>query len=178
MAVVDRLAPVLKNQYHASLAMLYDTIAQCPDDLWYSQIPTNAYWQVAYHALFFAHLYLMPGESAFQPWAKHQTNNQNPDGIGGPPDPASTLPLIPSPYCRTDALEYWEFIDDHVDEWFDALDLDAGASGFPWYKTSKLDHQLVNIRHIQHHAAQLADRLRAHSNIGTKWAGAGRRRAV
>jgi hypothetical protein len=65
-----------------------------------------------------------------------------------------------------------------VDEWFDALDLDADASGFPWYRTSKLDHQIVNIRHIQHHAAQLADRLRAYSNVGTKWAGAGRKQQI
>jgi antitoxin (DNA-binding transcriptional repressor) of toxin-antitoxin stability system len=39
---------------------------------------------------------------------------------------------------------------------------------------SKLEHQLVNIRHIQHHTAQLMDRLRASEDIGVKWVGAGR----
>ena len=32
---------------------------------------------------------------------------------------------------------------------------------------SKLEHQLVNLRHIQHHAAQLADRLRSAAMSGS-----------
>jgi len=36
---------------------------------------------------------------------------------------------------------------------------------------SKLEHQFVNIRHIQHHGAQLADRLRSAANIGIRWVG-------
>jgi len=33
------------------------------------------------------------------------------------------------------------------------LDLSAPQCGFPWYKMPTLEHQIVNIRHIQHHAA-------------------------
>jgi hypothetical protein len=55
----------------------------------------------------------------------------------------------------------------------DTLDLDNPQSGFHWYKMSKLEHQFVNIRHVQHHAAQLADRLRAAADIGTPWIGGG-----
>jgi hypothetical protein len=58
-----------------------------------------------------------------------------------------------------------------VDEAVDGLDLASPQSGFPWYKVSKLEHQLVNIRHIQHHTAQLVDRLRAADDIGIKWVG-------
>ena len=53
----------------------------------------------------------------------------------------------------------------------DALDLDSTESGFSWYRMSKLEHQLVNIRHIQHHGAQLADRLRSAADIGIRWVG-------
>jgi hypothetical protein len=35
----------------------------------------------------------------------------------------------------------------------------------------KLEHQFINIRHIQHHAAQLADRLRVAKNVGVAWVG-------
>ncbi len=59
-----------------------------------------------------------------------------------------------------------------VDGAVDALDLHNPQCGFPWYKTSKLEHQMVNLRHLQHHAAQLADRLRAALDIGIRWVGA------
>jgi len=36
---------------------------------------------------------------------------------------------------------------------------------------SKLEHQFVGIRHIQHHAAQLSDRLRAVTGKGIDWIG-------
>ena len=60
--------------------------------------------------------------------------------------------------------------------WVDAVDLLSPSSGFYWYKIPKLEHQLVNIRHIQHHGAQLADRLRQAADIGVDWVGARHRR--
>jgi DinB superfamily len=168
------LRAALKGQYHAALAMLRQAIQDCPDDLWFSREPRNAYWQVAYHALFFAHFYLMPEESAFRPWEGHQSNVQHPDGIPGRADPTSSLPLIPRPYTKAEALAYWMICDEMVDEGVDALDLTSANCGFSWYTMPKLDHQILNIRHIQHHTAQLADRLRAATDAGTRWVG-GRR---
>jgi len=166
------LRTVLKSQFHACLAMLREPIERCPDALWDDPAPTNAFWQVAYHTLFFTHLYLMPDEAAFRPWAQHQAGVQNPDGIAGPADPASTLPLIPEPYTREQVLAYWRVVDDMVDGAVDALDLSSPTSGFGWYRMSKLEHQVVNLRHAQHHAAQLADGLRAAADLGTRWVGA------
>jgi hypothetical protein len=164
---------VLKSQYHAALAMLREVIESCPEDLWLDDTPRNAYWQVAYHVLFFAHLYLMRDEAAFVPWEGHQKDVQNPDGMAGPPDPDSALPVIPRPYTKEEALAYWSQCDGMVDDAVDAMDLERSECGFHWYPMSKLEHQLVNIRHIQHHAAQLADRLRATIDVGTRWVGGG-----
>ena len=171
----EQLRSVLKSQYHASLAMLREAVERCPDTTWYDTTPTNAFWQIAYHALFFAQFYMQPDEHTFVAWARHQANVQNPDGIAGEPDPKSTRPLIPQPYSRADVLAYWDYCDQQVDEWVEALDLTRKDSGFSWYSVSKLEHQIVNIRHIQHHAAQLADRLRAVHDIGVRWAGSRRR---
>ncbi len=126
---------------------------------------------IAYHTLFFTHLYIQPNEAAFCPWEHHQARVQYPDGIAGPADPNSTLPLIPEPYTRADVLLYWDFCDHLVDDAIDALDILAPESGFSWYKVSKLEHQLINIRHIQHGAAQLADRLRSAADFGIDWVG-------
>jgi hypothetical protein len=69
-------------------------------------------------------------------------------------------------------LEYWEFCDRMVDDAVDALDLDRAESGFSWYRMSKLEHQFVNIRHIQHHGAQLIDRVRSTAHVGIGWVAA------
>ena len=61
-----------------------------------------------------------------------------------------------------------------VDDAVDALDLNNPRSGFSWYKIPKMEHQIVNIRHIQYHEAQLADRLRVAIGAGVGWADARR----
>jgi len=169
----EALKSALKSQYHASLDMLGQTIEKCPEDLWYSPEYKNAFWQLAYHTLFFTHLYLFLRSEDFIPWIKHQKDNQNPDSIRGDQDPDSTLPLIPDPYTREQLLEYWGFCKGIVDDFVDNMDLQNPESGFSWYNISKIEHQLVNIRHLQHGAAQLADRLRSKLDIGIRWVGKG-----
>jgi hypothetical protein len=172
----EALRGALKSQYHAGLAMLREAIERCPDDVWESDQPTNVFWQIAYHTLYFTHLYLEPTAETFRPWQQHQGDVQHEDGIAGPVDPDSELPLIPRPYTRAQAIEYWSLLDTMVDGAVDALDLQSPESGFHWYTMPKLEHQLVNLRHLQHHVAQLADRLRASADVGIKWVGAGRAR--
>ena len=165
----------LKGQYHAALAMLREAVERCPDSLWLDETPRNAFWRVAYHALFFVHLYLMDTPEDFVAWAGHQADVQQEDGIEGPPDPASSLPVSPQPYSRSEVLEYWDVCDAMVDERIDAMDLRRSTSGFYWYPISKLEHQIVNIRHTAHHAAQLADRVRNALDVGVGWVGSGKR---
>lgn len=162
---------ILKSQYHASLAMLHESIELCPDDLWTSKEFRNAFWQLAYHTLYFAHAYMGAGKDALVPWEHHHAENQNPDCIPGPPDPKSPLPWLPPAYTKQQVLAYWQFCDDHVNAFVDALDLFSPDCGFSRYPIPKLEHQMVNLRHIQHGAAQLADRLRLKLDIGVKWVG-------
>ena len=160
MPIADAaLRSVLKSQYHAALAMLRDAIERCPPDQWSGTGHKNAFWQVAYHTLFFTHLYLQPNEAAFRKWPQQHGDG---DGISG------------DPYAHAQVLDYWSMCESMVDGAVDALDLESPDSGFSWYSMSKLEHQLVNIRHIQHHAGQLSDRLRLAADIGIKWVGARR----
>jgi len=172
--VLARLRSALKSQYHAALAMLREVVERYPEDRWESGGHINAPWQLAYHTLFFAHLYLQPSAPDFRPWKGHQTGVQHEDGIAGRVDPKSDLPLIPDPYSRAQVLEYLRICDEQVDDWVDALDLLSADSGFSWYPIGKLEHQLVGLRHVQHHTAQLADRLRNEAGLGTRWVGSTR----
>ena len=162
---------VLRSQYHATLAMLRQAIELCPDAIWVGGEQTNAPWQIAYHTLFFTHLYIQTDEHAFEPWEHHQADNQYPDAIPGPPDPKSDLALTPDPYTKEQMLSYWSVCDEMVDDAVDAMDVLAPESGFSWYKVSKLEHQIVNVRHVEHGAAQIADRVRAVTGNGIDWVG-------
>lgn len=154
----------LKGQYHAALAMLKQTITDCPDDLWNAGPFTVPFWRVVYHTLYFTDLYLHQRIEDFRPWEHHRGEHHD------LPWPADSATPISDPYSKSDMLEYWQVCDGKVDRAVDALDLDAPESGFPWHKTvPKLEHQLHNIRHIQHHLAILSGRLRPTNGIEIRW---------
>ncbi len=174
------LLPILKSQYHASLAMLRNTIEQCPDELWSDREYVNPFWRIAYHTLYFTHLYMQPNLQSFRPWEHHQTGLQYMDDIPAPPEIDDLVelshkpPQTGEPYSREEVLTYWDICDHMVDTVVDSLDILASECGFFWYKVSKLEHQMISLRHIQHHTAQLMDRLRNNANIGIDWVGARR----
>jgi hypothetical protein len=156
----------LKGQYHAALAMLRQAIDLCPDDLWLSERHVNRTWRVACHAVFYGHLYLMPSEADFVPWEDHREEVQF---LGRLPWPPHDLPKPCEPYARTDVLRYLDHVDALVDPTLDGMDLGAAESGFWWYRMPKLHHLLLSIRHVQHHAGQLAERLRVEAGLGLDW---------
>ncbi|HEX9564332.1 MAG TPA: DinB family protein [Gemmatimonadaceae bacterium] len=158
----------LKSQYHAGLSMLRQAIEGCPDRSWSDENFVNRFWHVAYHVLFYTDFYLHPNEAAFTEWVHHRPDlNFMGTAPGNPPrrvDPGEPLP-------RERILEYWTLVDGRVDSAVDALDLDAAESGFWWYRMPKLEHQLVNLRHLQHHTGQLVERVRATGGRGVAWVG-------
>jgi hypothetical protein len=175
---LETLRDILKSQYRASIAMLTDAIEKYPDELWLSDGHTNAPWQLAYHTLFFTDYYSRPTWENFTPWLTHGVETQNNDGIPGPPDPKSTLPLMPEPFTKEQVLAYAKYCDEMIGETIDTMDIANPESGFYWYKVSKLEHQIITIRHTQHGAAQLADRLRKLTDQGVKWVGARQEKLV
>src|SRR5437763_7327558 len=100
---LDRIVrDALKNQYHAALAMLRQAVERCPEDFWLRGEPV-AYWQVAYHAAFYTHLYLQPGEKDFVAWELHREEY---NFLGSLPWPPHRAPQIDDPYTKAQVLEY------------------------------------------------------------------------
>ena len=159
---MDAIRAALKGQYHAALGMLRKTVELFPDATWTGTEHRNPPWQIAYHVLFCTHAYLMPDWDSFRAWSGHRG------------DPKDDLPDGVEPYTRAEVLEYVAFCDAMIDGAVDGCDLDAPESGFHWYRIPKLEHQLVNLRHLQHHTAQLQDRLRAAADVGVAWIASGR----
>lgn len=164
----DLMRLSLRSQYHASLGMLRQAVEACPDELWVIGEPV-AFWRIVYHTAFCTHMYLQPNEAAFHRWEHHREDYQL---LGPVPWRPDHLPQIGEPYSREQMLDYLAQCDAMVDAAVETLDLRSRDSGFWWYKMSKLEHQLVNIRHIQHHTGQLALRLRAAgTEQGLGWVG-------
>jgi hypothetical protein len=161
----------LKSQYHATLKTLREAIEKSPDAMWNDTADGLApFWRVAYHTLFYTHFYLQQRQEEFTPWARHRDDAQD---LSVGPGENHTPPKPCEPYTRDDLLEYCRDCDSMIDARVDALDLLAPESGFPWYKMPKLEHQIVNIRHIQHHAAILSSRLRRSAGIEVDWVDSG-----
>lgn len=158
----------LKGQYRAALAMLSQAITDCPEAVWNGNGQPTDFWRVAYHALFFTHLYLHPTVEAFRPWAKHRGEAEC---LGPPHDAPHRPPKSCDAYSKTEMLEYLALCGSFVDTAVDQMDLDAAECGFPWYRIPKLDHQINNIRHLQHHTALLAGRLRQAQGTDVRWVG-------
>jgi len=158
---------IIQAQFLAALEMLKQAVVKCPDALWNASEDRNKFWHVAYHAIFYTHLYLQDTEQDFKPWEKHRPEYQF---MGQVPWPPHAPPKIGEPYTREEVLDYLAFAQEQVRQRVPALDLEAG-SGFGWQSFGKLELQVYNIRHLQQHTAELYERLGARAGIDLDWIG-------
>jgi hypothetical protein len=156
---------VLVSQYRAALGMLRSAIEACPDPLWTDPAYANRTWHVAYHAIFYAHLYLSRSEDAFQRWEKAIPEYHY---LGRLPWPPHDPPKIAQAYTRPELLEYCDLVIAMTPELVRSAPL-GGASGFSWLPMSRRELHLYSLRHIQHHAGQLIERLGRHGIGGLAW---------
>ncbi|MCC7144451.1 MAG: DinB family protein [Candidatus Eisenbacteria bacterium] len=162
------LRPVLQSQYLAGLRMTRQAIDTCPEAIWAGGGYVNPSWQVVYHALFYTHFYLQASEDSFTPWELHRDGIQHMGASEGDSEPGDRV----VPYTIPEMQAYCDVVRDRVAPDVDALDLDAAGSGFSWYPISKLEHQFVNLRHLQHHAGQISERVRQGAGRHVDWVGA------
>ena len=157
----------IRSQYYAALEMLKQAVEACPEALWDDPQYESPFWHIAYHALFYTHLYLQNSGQEFVPWSK---SRQEYEFLGPLPWPPHREPNIGEPYSKEDILEYLDFCRNEVEEQVPTMDLEA-ASGFYWLPFDKLELQFYNIRHIQQHTGELYERLGAAGGPELGWVG-------
>src|SRR5581483_10999909 len=131
------------DQYRAGLKMLGDAIELCPEDLWFSKNYQNRFWHIAYHSVFYTHLYVQPSEGDFQAWSKHVPNS---NFLGPQPWRKDEPFQIPEPYGKADVQDYLKLCRGEVEKQIPLLRLEDG-SVFSWLPFDKLELQFYNIRH-------------------------------
>jgi DinB family protein len=154
----------IRSQYRAALEMLGKAVTRCPESLWDDATDRDRFWRVAYHTAFFTHLYLSGSLREFVPWnvalARLRLQDLGRDAEGA------------EPCSKADVLAYLAHVRGIVDERVPSLDL-AAESGFDWLKFDKLELQLYNVRHLQHHTGELMERLGSRAGVEVDWVSEG-----
>ncbi len=147
----------LWKQFGASLDMLENAIRLCPKEHWDTE---KQFWYNAYHCLFFTDYYLSPESAKFSPPAPF-TFSEFEDVM-----PERT-------YTQAELLTYGEYCREKCHVLINNMTLDLAATR--WINVSgTMDYPLIelmlyNMRHVQHHAAQLNLILRQEINDAPDW---------
>ena len=134
--------------------MRANAITRCPEETWIDTGYANKFWHLAYHAVFYTHLYMQPSETELSPWPWQRCDYQF---LGSTPRPPFERPKLETPCNKEEILDFHKFCREGVEVRMRSLDL-AAPSGFHRLPCNKLELQLYNLRHLQHHTGQLIER--------------------
>ena len=166
--MLNTLTQLLAHQYEASLSTLNLCVARCPEQCWNECVAKWKFCQTAFHATFFTDLYLQPSDDveAF----KRQPFHVQYKAVFRDYEELEDRPPVLL-YDKTFVLSYVQHVRHKAREAVarESADVLAGPSGFHWRDCSRAELHVYNIRHIQHHAAQLSLRLRLDANIDIPW---------
>jgi hypothetical protein len=163
--MIDALKESLWKQFGASIDMLKNAIALFPDDYWNDN---KKLFYITYHALIFLDYYLtIPPKnfSAGLPFTITEPDNQPEDAIDD---------IIPNRiYSKNELLEYLQSSRNKCHQLISDLTKEKLAER--WIEEegtrnySFLELLLYNMRHVQHHAAQLNLLLRQGIDNAPRW---------
>ena len=158
------------SQYHAALQMLRNAVETCTDDLWDASVGRHPFWLIAYHALYYADLYLVGKLEAFE---RPDFGRENEQYMSNLPHPPHAPVEIGEPYTKEQILAFEKRCRQRVDDVVpnETEDVLAAESEIAWIPFSRFELHLYNIRHIQHHVAQLSLELKFQTGTGVEWIG-------
>jgi hypothetical protein len=168
--MVEVVKRLIVSQFEASLCTLDHCITSCPEKLWQAPVAKYPFSQVAFHTLFFADYYLESHPDSLRQQPFHLAN---PTLFGDYEQLEDREPV--SLYDKPQIETYLDFVRKKAVATIAAeteADLCA-PTRFPRRNFSRAELHVYNMRHIQHHAAQLILRLRLDTDTNMPWIGAG-----
>jgi hypothetical protein len=150
----------LWRQFGAAIDMLENAMLACPDELWSDRSQRPEYWYLVYHTLFWLDYYLSYSDEKFTPPAPFTRDELDPAGV-----------LPERPYTKDELRAYLEHgrrkcraaVETLTDE------MARQRSGIVRPEMSGAELLLYNMRHVQHHAAQLNLILRQKTDSAPRW---------
>jgi DinB superfamily len=151
------LKKTLWHQFGATIDMLENAIKACPPDLWDN---AHKYWYTAYHTLFFMDYYLSADPSHFSPPPPFTLSEMDPSGI-----------LPDRTYTQEELLTYLGHCRTKCHDLIAGLTPELAAkrwiNSYRNYDITEI--LLYNMRHVQHHTAQLNMLLRQQGAVVPDW---------
>ena len=151
------LKTILWQQFGATIDMLENAFVACPNELWNTE---SKFWYIGYHTLFYLDYYLSDAPENFLPPAPFTLSEFNPAGA------------LPEPmYSKPELLVYLGFCRQKCHDLIAGLTAEGAAKRFvnEYKNYSVLEILLYNMRHVQHHVAQLNLLLRQGMDDAPKW---------
>jgi hypothetical protein len=151
---------ILWQQFGAAIDMLDNALLACPEELWSDRSRRPEFWYVVFHTLFFLDLYLSGSVEGFAPPAPFTLDELDPAGL-----------LPERPYTKDELHSYLEHGRRECRATIEALTDEKARRrcGFERLDLSELELLLYNMRHVQHHAAQLNLILRQTIDSAPGW---------
>lgn len=157
LAVLQNL---LWKQFGAAIDMLENAMLACPEKAWGGSGRQPEFWYTIYHTLFFLDLYLSDSLEGFHPPVPFTLSELDPEGA-----------LPDRIYTKDELRAYLELARRKCRARIAALTAEDATRrcGIEWLAFSNLEALLYNMRHVQHHAAQLNLLLRQAGEEPPRW---------
>lgn len=171
---MENIKTIVWNQFGAAIDSLEAAITMCPEHVWSdpalwqdsTQKTLDSYkpefWYIAYHVIFWTDYYLSnETEKSFRPPAPYGMEEFDERGL---------VPL--RVYSKDELLSYLDFCRKKCRTWINSLtELSIFESSKASYREdyTVLEIFLYNMRHIQHHMAQLNLLLRQRLDNAPRW---------
>jgi len=148
------------GQFGAAIDMLENAIQACPEALWGDRSQKPEFWYMVFHTLFFLDLYLSESEVGFMPPAPFTLDEMDERGL-----------MPERVYAKEELRKYLVHGRRKCQETIAAMTEEraSGRCGFSWLDLSVQEMLLYNMRHVQHHAAQLNLILRQRTDSAPPW---------
>jgi hypothetical protein len=168
--MLQELKILLAHQFDASLATLNACIQRCPEALWHAPVANNPFCQSVFHVLFFVDYYLESRPESFREQAFHREQKHV---FADYEQLADREPV--ARYERQWIKLYLQHVRGKAAATIAAETSESlqARCGFPPKTFSRAELYVYNIRHLQHHAAQLSLRLRLDARVDIPWFGSG-----
>jgi uncharacterized damage-inducible protein DinB len=154
------LKTIIWRQFGGSIDMLERAMDACPEELWGDRSKAPEFWYTAFHTLFFLDLYLSESNTGFAPPAPFTLDEMDERGI-----------LPERVYTKPELKKYLEHGRDKCRRTIATMSPERAYArcGMDWLDITMAELLLYNMRHVQHHAAQLNTLLRQNIDSAPRW---------
>jgi hypothetical protein len=159
---------ILWQQFGAAIKMLENAMEACPDEIWsdaskkpeWVENGVVGFWYLGYHTLFFLDFYLSENPEGFVPPSPFTLDELDPAGL-----------LPDRPYTKAELQKYLDHCRKKCRERIGALTDETARqpSEFKRLDVTRAELFLYNMRHVQHHSAQMNLLLRQASIAPARW---------